>query len=96
MGQTQGTEVTLHLDGCCIQTAALREYQRIYSLLMGADEDKDLVEAPRLELLRRFLAGADFASLRARRPDLDGRARISVTLFEAGDVIMVWTESTGG
>lgn len=58
----------------CIETVAKREYERVLSLLLRAnEEDSELAEA--LELLRLFLESADFGRLRSLSEDLflDGK-----------------------
>jgi hypothetical protein len=48
----------------CIETVAKKEYEKVLSILLRADEeDSDLAE--KLELLRIFLESADFGHLRS-------------------------------
>jgi hypothetical protein len=49
----------------CIETVAKKEYERVLSLLLKADQE-DAQLAEELELLRVFLESADFGRLRSR------------------------------
>jgi hypothetical protein len=72
----------LVLEGYCIETAARRERRRIEARLLELDPvDPGLRSlAGDLELLTEFLRGIDFSALRAARPELDGRADVTVEL----------------
>ena len=64
----------------CIETVAKREYERILSILLRADEE-DVQLGEELELLRLFLESADFGQLRSLSEDilLEGK-RVKFTL----------------
>jgi len=72
----------LSLDGHCIETAARRERARIEARLLELDGPDSALRAlgDDLALLTEFLRDTDFATLRTVRPDLDGRAALTVEL----------------
>mgnify|MGYP006302444489 CR=1 FL=1 len=77
----------LCLDDCCIETAARRARARIAARLLETDErDRRFgALAADLELVDRFLSHTDFATLRAARPELDGRTSGAVAVEPGAD-----------
>jgi hypothetical protein len=77
----------LKLEGHCIETAARLECRRLEYLLFdmsGQDADRPPVEE-RLGIVQRFLQKTDFRTLRAQRPELDGRTKMKVVVWERQD-----------
>ena len=84
--------VGLNLGGHCIQTAAVREIRRVEYLMQTTAKDDPAMPAlaERHSILRRFLEKTDFESLRASRPELDGRAemKVRIRLLDGGDITL--------
>ncbi len=77
----------LKLEGHCIETAARIECRRLEYILFDlqeGDPDQPPV-ADRLGIIQRFLERTDFMALRARRPELDGRTKMKVVVWERQD-----------
>ena len=77
----------LKLEGHCIETAARVECRRLEFLMFDLPErDPDLPPvADRLGIIQRFLEKTDFRALRAQRPELDGRTKMKVVVWEKQD-----------
>ncbi len=77
----------LKLEGHCIETAARIECRRLeYVLFDLREDDPDRPPvADRLGIIQRFLERTDFMSLRARRPELDGRTKMKIVVWERPD-----------
>lgn len=72
--------IRLHLDHCCIQTAADRRYHQVTETLLQAGDKPDSGLVADAELLHEFLKKTDFQKLRSLRPELDGSTDVHVTL----------------
>jgi hypothetical protein len=74
--------VRIVLEGHCVEAAARRARAALESRLLERDELGPALRevASDLELLTEFLRSTDFAALRASRPELDGRDRVTVEL----------------
>ena len=79
-----GVHVTLHLSGHCVETAARKEFKRLMDAAFDETADNPGLEA-RIELVRAFLASADFPALRASDPGLAGEKDAAVALFRGDD-----------
>jgi tRNA-Thr(GGU) m(6)t(6)A37 methyltransferase TsaA len=79
--------VVLSLGDRCVQTAAKDAHRGLAATLLDGD-GPGAGAASAVDLLAGFLAGTDFATLRAAHPELDGSVRCRVRLFcdEGGEV----------
>ncbi len=59
-------------QGCCIECAAKREYNRRMAHIMTSDVTTEPDDETKMELLLDFLETADFAALRASDESLAG------------------------
>ncbi|MBN1946909.1 MAG: hypothetical protein JW797_14645 [Bradymonadales bacterium] len=81
--------LVLTLDEACIQTAAKKAHREIaLALLDGVEQDEAMEGA--LDLLERFIDNTDFATLRARHPELAGHAGCRVRLVRDEDGTVRW------
>ncbi len=89
----------LRLQGHCIETAAKKARRALSERLLRSEEG-DGTEIGDLEknlnLLDRFLDGADFRKIRNEIPLFDGRADVVVLLREKENAIFLETEDNGG
>lgn len=74
-----GVRLTLHLSGHCVETAARKEFKRLMDAAFDETGDNPELEA-RIELVRAFLASADFPALRASDPRLAGEKDAALAL----------------
>jgi hypothetical protein len=81
--------VVLALDGHCVQTAARDAHRELVAALLGADE-ASRGSAAAVDLLAAFLAGTDFAALRAAHPELNGSVRGRVRIFPGAGGAVRW------
>jgi hypothetical protein len=89
--------VTLHLAGHCVETAARKEFKRLMDAAFDEPGDSPEQEA-RIELVRAFLASADFPALRASDPRLGGEVDAAVVLSRGplGEIKMEIREPSEG
>lgn len=73
--------IKLYLNGHCIETESRNMRDEITGKLLDGEEDQLLVK--QFELLDRFIAETDFASLRASDPYYTGEEPCMVTVHEA-------------
>jgi tRNA-Thr(GGU) m(6)t(6)A37 methyltransferase TsaA len=81
--------VMLDFEGHCVQTAARNAHRELAAALLAAEGAARGSDAA-VDLLAAFLAGTDFAALRAGYPGLDGSARCRVRLFRDGNGEARW------
>jgi hypothetical protein len=72
-------------EGCCIECASKREYNRMVMHIMTNDAPPGPGDEARLELLREFLEHADFAFLRSSDESLSGTRKARCVLERNGD-----------
>ncbi|MCU0849464.1 MAG: hypothetical protein MUD12_16400 [Spirochaetes bacterium] len=59
-------------EGCCIECAAKREYNRLFMRIMEGIEHPGSCDESRMDLLLDFLKQSDFSALRASDEGLSG------------------------
>lgn len=79
-------EVTLHLSGHCIETAAKKRYEKLVKDLLNA-EVEDEGKEKELEFLLEFLKKANFSELRTR--GFDGSKEMRVRVKKKGNDFLV-------
>jgi hypothetical protein len=72
-------------QGCCIECAAKREYNRRMARIMTSDVKPEMDDESKMELLLDFLETADFAALRASDDSLAGIKDSRCLLRMSGD-----------
>ncbi len=77
-------EITLHLKGYCIETAAKRRYEELVRELLKEDDKKKEEE---LEFLIEFLKNANFGEL--RKMGFDGSEEMFVKVKKVGNEFRV-------
>jgi len=82
--------VLLSLANCCIQTAAKRAHRDLTAALLDGPSTAGAACAA-VDLLRDFLAAADFAALRSETPALAGGDNVLIRLYRDGEGTARWT-----
>ncbi len=77
-------EITLHLKGHCIETAARKRYEQLVRELLKEDDERKEKE---LELLVEFLNTANFSEL--RRSGFDGSKDVVVRVRKSCEGFVV-------
>ncbi len=71
-------ELTLILNGECIETTARSELNLLIRKSIEEDVEEELLS--KIELLKNFIEATDFKLLRVNRPELDGRIKCRVVI----------------
>ncbi|MCP4752676.1 MAG: hypothetical protein GY866_17455 [Proteobacteria bacterium] len=75
-------EISLELQGYCIETASKKRYERL--LRSYFDKSTPKLDRPfledRIEGLRFFIENVDFGDLRSHHDELDGNRNLTATL----------------
>ena len=91
--------IILKLENCCICTAAKIKHNELLNRIMkdsASQEEMDSLSM-KYECVKYFLEKANFAEIREKWPELDGRKNMSVSLTKDRDSFVIRkTEDTDG